>query len=166
MIITKSLVTRQLSLQSVNQFGKCDAKVSSTSALVPKTSQLLSCKKPLMSQTTITRCMSAAAEHNHARLWTAERYLSIGLIAVIPAAFLVANPALDYLLALSLVTHIHWGIEAIVVDYVRPTIFGPVIPRIALGSVYLLSALALGGLFYFNYTDVGIVTAIRMLAKI
>lgn len=58
------------------------------------------------------------------------------------------------------------GIEAIVVDYVRPSIFGPVIPKIAVGMVYALSALTLGGLFYFNYSDVGLVQAIKMLWKL
>ena len=104
--------------------------------------------------------------HNHSKLWSLERYLSIGLLAVIPASFAVTSPAMDYLLALSLVTHVHWGIEAIVVDYIRPSIFGRVIPKLAVVYVYVLSMIALSGLFYFNYTDVGLTTAIRMVAKI
>lgn len=164
-MITKSLVTRQLSLQSADRFGKSEARLSSNANQVPKTNHLLVCQKPERSQLMISRCVTTGTDHSHAKMWSAERYLSIGLLAVIPVAFAVPNPALDYLLALSLVTHVHWGVEAIVVDYVRPAIFGPVIPKMALGSVYLLSVLALGGLFYFNYTDVGLVTAIRMLAK-
>lgn len=60
------------------------------------------------------------------------------------------------------------GVEAIVVDYIRPSLFNgsTVIPNIAQGLVWLLSALTLGGLYYFNYTDVGIVNAIKMLWKI
>lgn len=58
------------------------------------------------------------------------------------------------------------GIEAIVVDYVRPSVFGNTIPKLALGAVYGLSALTLGGLFYFIYADVGLVTAIKMLWKL
>ena len=55
--------------------------------------------------------------------------------------------------------------EAIVVDYIRPSLFGgnTVIPNIAQGLVWALSAFTLGGLYYFNYTDVGIVNAIKML---
>ena len=50
------------------------------------------------------------------------------------------------------VLHSHWGVEAIVVDYVRPSLFGgsTVIPNIAHGLVWVLSAFALGGLYYFN----------------
>ena len=57
------------------------------------------------------------------------------------------------------------GIEAIVVDYIRPKLFGgsTVIPNICVALVWALSAVTLGGLFYFNYTDVGIVNAIKML---
>ena len=51
------------------------------------------------------------------------------------------------------------------VDYIRPSLFGgkTLIPNIAQGAVWLLSGVTLGGLYYFNYTDVGIVTAIKML---
>ncbi len=54
------------------------------------------------------------------------------------------------------------------VDYIRPSLFGgsTVIPNITQGLVWLLSAITLGGLYYFNYTDVGIVNAIKMLWKL
>lgn len=60
------------------------------------------------------------------------------------------------------------GIEAIVVDYIRPALFGgsTTIPNIAQGLVWALSAVTLGGLYYFNYTDVGVVNAIKMLWKL
>lgn len=104
--------------------------------------------------------------HAHDKLWRAERYLSIGLLGILPAASVISHPLMDYAVATSLVVHIHWGIEAIVVDYIRPSIFGPTIPKISVMLVYVLSSLALGGLFVFNYTDVGITQATRMLAKI
>lgn len=104
--------------------------------------------------------------HTHDKLWKAERYLSIGLLGILPAASVIPHPIMDYAVATSLVVHVHWGIEAIVVDYVRPSIFGPTIPKISVMLVYLLSSLALGGLFMFNYTDVGITQATRMLAKL
>jgi succinate dehydrogenase (ubiquinone) membrane anchor subunit len=55
------------------------------------------------------------------------------------------------------------GLEAIVIDYVRPIIFGNVIPKIALGLLYLLSAACLGGLFYFIYHDIGIVNSVKKI---
>lgn len=58
------------------------------------------------------------------------------------------------------------GIEAIVVDYVRPSVFGAVIPKLAVAAVYGLSAMTLGGLMYFIYADVGLVTAIKMLWRL
>lgn len=58
------------------------------------------------------------------------------------------------------------GVEAIVVDYVRPSVFGPVIPKLALALVYGLSALTLGSLWYFTYTDVGLAKAVKMLWKL
>ena len=94
-----------------------------------------------------------------------ERILSGALLAVIPASFMVSTSIADYALAVALVIHVHWGVEAIVVDYIRPSIFGPMIPKIALGLLYLISILSLGGLFYFNYTDCGLVNGIRMAWK-
>lgn len=104
--------------------------------------------------------------HSHDKLWKAERYLSLALLGVLPAAWMIPHPFMDYAVATSLVVHVHWGVEAIVTDYVRPSIFGPVIPKISIGLVYVLSVLAAGGLFIFNWTDVGITQALRMLWKI
>jgi succinate dehydrogenase (ubiquinone) membrane anchor subunit len=52
-----------------------------------------------------------------------------------------------------------------VVDYIRPVLFGgkTLIPNICQGLVWVVSAFTLGALYYFNYTDVGIVNAIKML---
>ena len=112
----------------------------------------------------LQRFLSSNA-HDHSKVWVIEKGVSLGLLAVIPAAFLCQNSYLDYALALSLVAHIHWGLEAIVVDYIRPSLFGAVVPKAALGGLYLLSIVALAGLFYLNYSDVGLSTAIRMIIK-
>ncbi len=51
------------------------------------------------------------------------------------------------------------------VDYIQPVrCFGStLIPKLAYGACWALSAFTLGALYYFNYTDVGIVRAIQML---
>jgi hypothetical protein len=54
------------------------------------------------------REMSAGGDHT--KLWTVERVLSLGLLGVIPAAFIVPSAAMDYLLAVSLVIHSHWWV--------------------------------------------------------
>ena len=56
------------------------------------------------------------------------------------------------------------GLEAIVVDYIRPSLFGgsTLIPNMAQSAVWILSLATLAGLYYFNYTDVGIVNAMKM----
>lgn len=59
--------------------------------------------------------------------------------------------------------HAHWGLEAIVVDYVRPVLFGNVVPKLAHGLLVLFSAATLGGLLYFIYNDIGIGKAVRKL---
>ncbi|GAB6028420.1 hypothetical protein CHUAL_002580 [Chamberlinius hualienensis] len=105
-------------------------------------------------------------DHNHTKHWTAEKVLSASLIGLIPAALIYPSAPLDYALALSLTMHSHWGLEAVVVDYVRPALFGTVIPKVAVGLLYALSIAAFGGLCYFNYSDVGLAQAIHMLWKL
>jgi len=103
---------------------------------------------------------------DHVTLWTAERVLSGVMVPLLPITFLMPCGPLEAALAFCLTLHSHWGIEAIVVDYVRPSVFGAVIPKVSLAAVYALSALTLGGLLYFIYSDVGLVTAIKMLWKL
>ncbi|KAH9424487.1 hypothetical protein DERP_004672 [Dermatophagoides pteronyssinus] len=111
------------------------------------------------------RLLSSSGVHNHAKIWVVEKVVSAALLAIIPAALIYPNPILDYCLAFSLVIHCHWGFEAIVVDYIRPSLVGNVLPKISLLSLYLVSMVALAGLFYLNYSDVGTATAIKMFAK-
>lgn len=58
------------------------------------------------------------------------------------------------------------GIEASVIDYLRPKVVGEPIAKLGMVLVYFLSAFTLGGLCYFNYTDVGIINAIKMFWKL
>lgn len=48
-----------------------------------------------------------------------------------------------------------------VIDYVRPIIFGRLFPKIALLLVYAISAATLGGLLYYNYHDIGITALVK-----
>jgi len=105
---------------------------------------------------------------DHVRMWTAERVVSIAQIPAILIPFIHTTPVTDALFCTLAVLHSHWGIEAIVVDYIRPSLFNgsTVIPNIAVALVWALSAFTLGALYYFAYTDVGVVNAIKMLWKL
>lgn len=114
----------------------------------------------------VTSSNLSAAGHDHTKLWSAERILSASLLGLAPAAFLFPSTAMDTLLAVIFVMHNHWGIEAIVIDYVRPIIFGNVIPKIALGLTYGLSIAMLVGLFYLIFNGAGLVNTIQLFWKI
>lgn len=100
---------------------------------------------------------------NHVTLWQAERVLAVGMLGLVPAALLIPSQATDYLVSLALVMHFHWGLEAIVTDYVREALFGKAIPKVAHGALLLFSAATLAGLFMMAYKDQGIATTIRKL---
>ncbi|XP_026226170.1 succinate dehydrogenase [ubiquinone] cytochrome b small subunit B, mitochondrial [Anabas testudineus] len=97
---------------------------------------------------------TAASRH-----WTAERVLSIMLLAMGPVAYFNPGPVMDYSLAAALTLHGHWGIGQVVTDYVH----GETKIKIANAGLFLLSAITFSGLCYFNYNDVGICKAVALL---
>uniref|UniRef100_A0A1A9W2N4 Succinate dehydrogenase [ubiquinone] cytochrome b small subunit n=1 Tax=Glossina brevipalpis TaxID=37001 RepID=A0A1A9W2N4_9MUSC len=134
--------------------------------LIAKPSNVVRCVKSFIPPTrtiAVSAPRMSAAGGNHTTLWTLERLVSLALLGVIPAAFLVPSQTLDALMAVSLVLHSHWGIEAMITDYVRPAIVGNVLPKVAHASLLLLSMATLGGLFYLIYNDIGIAKSVKKL---
>ncbi|KAM3959314.1 succinate dehydrogenase, subunit D [Aphomia sociella] len=107
--------------------------------------------------------LSDAKAHDHSKLWVVEKLTSAALVPLVPLGLLMPNRVFDSVLAILITAHSFWGLEAIVVDYVRASIFGPVIPKIAIGLVYLISIATLGGLFYLISHDIGIANSFRQL---
>ncbi|KAJ9589725.1 hypothetical protein L9F63_017064 [Diploptera punctata] len=104
--------------------------------------------------------------HDHSKMWTIERAVAVSMLGIVPTAFLFPSGLMDTILAVVVVMHNHWGWEAVMVDYVRPSVFGTMIPKIAIGSVYALSIATLAGLMFFINGDVGIVNAIKMFWRL
>jgi len=99
--------------------------------------------------------------------WTAERIMSIVTLVILPVAFVANHPVTDSLLALATVIHMHWGLEAIAIDYLcRPLIMNkpvsPMVGKIGIAIVYLLSIITLAACIHFNFNDVGLTKAIKM----
>ncbi|XP_015258401.1 succinate dehydrogenase [ubiquinone] cytochrome b small subunit B, mitochondrial [Cyprinodon tularosa] len=91
--------------------------------------------------------------------WTAERVLSIALLALAPAAYFSPGPVVDYSLAAAFTLHGHWGIGQVLTDYVH----GDTKIKMANAGLFLLSTVTFAGLCYFNYNDVGICKAVALL---
>ncbi|XP_018335018.1 succinate dehydrogenase [ubiquinone] cytochrome b small subunit, mitochondrial [Agrilus planipennis] len=120
--------------------------------------------KQLLSQAVVKNkqaLRNASTDSDHRKLWTAERAISLLLLGVVPYGIISPNAVTDNLMAVLTVAHIHWGLEAVVVDYVRPLVFGPVIPKVSLIILYVISAATLGGLLYYNFTNIGIGKTIK-----
>jgi succinate dehydrogenase (ubiquinone) membrane anchor subunit len=98
---------------------------------------------------------------SHVTIWQWERILGIGMLGIIPAAIAYPSQIGDVAMAVTMVVHAHWGLDAIVTDYIRPILFGNLIPPMAHGFLLLFSAATLGGLFLMIYNDVGIAKTIR-----
>ncbi|XP_017031486.1 succinate dehydrogenase [ubiquinone] cytochrome b small subunit, mitochondrial [Drosophila kikkawai] len=116
---------------------------------------------PVVREISVSAPRMASAGGSHTLLWTVERVVSAGLLAVIPAAFIAPSQVLDALLAVSVVIHAHWGVEAMVVDYMRPSVVGNILPKVAHIALIIISVATLGGLFYFIQNDVGLANGIK-----
>uniref|UniRef100_A0A3B3U7Z5 Succinate dehydrogenase [ubiquinone] cytochrome b small subunit n=1 Tax=Poecilia latipinna TaxID=48699 RepID=A0A3B3U7Z5_9TELE len=102
----------------------------------------------------------AGSDSNAASLhWTAERVLSIALLALGPVAYFSPGPVIDYSLAAALTLHGHWGLGQVLTDYVH----GDTKVKLASAGLFVLSTVTFAGLCYFNYNDVGICNAIALL---
>lgn len=55
------------------------------------------------------------------------------------------------------------GLKSVVTDYVRPVIFGKLIPPVAQALLLLITVLTAAGLFQFIQNDVGLAKAIKRI---
>ncbi|CAF1431902.1 unnamed protein product [Rotaria sp. Silwood1] len=90
--------------------------------------------------------------------WKIERVVALTMLAIIPISFIFSSMFMNYLLAVSLAIHAHWGMDAVLIDYC---------PRKALPLAniirYILTTIAFAGLCYFNYNNMGLIKALKAL---
>ncbi|XP_055679352.1 succinate dehydrogenase [ubiquinone] cytochrome b small subunit, mitochondrial [Lutzomyia longipalpis] len=159
--------SRPLVLASACRFGTISGMSFSTqlggalrrSVLTVKPIQLAAPVKQFA--TSSVNKASAAGSHSHDKLWILERVLSLGLLGLVPLAFISPSAIGDTILASVMVVHSYIGFKSIVTDYVRPVIFGTVIPPIAQGLLLLLTIATAAGLIQFIRNDVGIANAVK-----
>lgn len=106
----------------------------------------------------------AEKKGNHMMLasthWKLERIVAISLLGIIPGALIAPGPVMDCLLSTTFLLHSHWGIDAVLQDYIAK--FIPWIQKVWL----VISIIAMSGLIHFNYNDIGISKAILLLWNI
>lgn len=106
-------------------------------------------------------------KHNHIKTFTAERAVTVGMMGLFPLAFAFpGNAFIDNAIAVGLGAHIYWGLEGVIVDYLRPRVVGAVPALIAFYGIRVLGALMFAAMFLFNYNDVGLTTAVTMFWKL
>ncbi|XP_043496075.1 succinate dehydrogenase [ubiquinone] cytochrome b small subunit, mitochondrial [Polistes fuscatus] len=103
----------------------------------------------------------ASTTGSHVRLWIAEKLISAAIPVLLPASLLLENPAVDVITAILVVMHMHWGLEALVVDYARPIVVGPLLPKVFHLLLNLLSIVTLAGLLVLIYNGPGIGKSIK-----
>ncbi|XP_076277707.1 succinate dehydrogenase, subunit D [Lasioglossum baleicum] len=104
---------------------------------------------------------AATPTGDHVRLWVMERAVALALPFVIPAALITENAVLDGAMSLLIVMHTHWGLEAIIVDYARPSVVGTILPKVLHVTLILLSAATLAGLLVLINSGPGVSKSIK-----
>ncbi|XP_012539581.1 succinate dehydrogenase [ubiquinone] cytochrome b small subunit, mitochondrial [Monomorium pharaonis] len=144
--------------KSTSSFTNLSRSVIPNATNYPKCSVLS--KLPSLSTVSMIQTR-AASSHDHVQLWVMEKILSASLLALIPTAMLLENKFLDTLLAAAVVMHTHWGLEAIAIDYARPSVVGKLGSNLAHILVILLSASTLAGLLVLIYNGPGLTKVIK-----
>lgn len=103
----------------------------------------------------------AATAGDHVRLWVMEKVVSAALPILLPTALIMENQILDGLLSVLVVIHTHWGLEAIITDYARPSVVGNVVPKVLHSSLLLLSAATLAGLLLLINNGPGVAKTMK-----
>ncbi|XP_031825695.1 succinate dehydrogenase, subunit D [Nomia melanderi] len=98
---------------------------------------------------------------DHVRLWVFEKVVSVALPVVIPLAFVMENAVLDGIMSVLVVIHTHWGLEAVITDYARPRVVGPLLPKVLHATLILLSVATLAGLFVLIHNGPGVATSVK-----
>ena len=104
---------------------------------------------------------NASTGADHVRVWVMEKLVSVALPLVIPAALICESKILDGAMSLLVVMHTHWGLEAIITDYARPSVVGTIVPKALHGALILLSAATLAGLFMLINNGPGVARSIK-----
>ena len=55
-----------------------------------------------------TAIRAASTGQDYGRLWTIERFVAASMVPLVPAAFYIGTPIMDYALALAFAIHAHW----------------------------------------------------------
>ncbi|KYN14090.1 PREDICTED: succinate dehydrogenase [ubiquinone] cytochrome b small subunit, mitochondrial [Trachymyrmex cornetzi] len=145
--------------KSTSSLANPNRSVISNASNYPKCNILS--KLPAQSTVSMTQTRAASAHGDHVRLWVIERIVSASFLSLIPAALVLENKFVDIVLAAAVVVHTHWGLEAIILDYLRPTVVGALVPKVAFLMLNILSAVTLAGLFVLIYNGPGLTKTIK-----
>ncbi|KAL7298268.1 succinate dehydrogenase [ubiquinone] cytochrome b small subunit, mitochondrial [Trichogramma pretiosum] len=166
-----------LSKSFVSQVNTTTVRTYSSRLVAPTCTRQISClPKPITFKNVITpsslqvakivgnnliQKRSMSSHGDHVNIWKLERVVSAAFVPLLPLCLILENPILDGALAILSVIHVHWGLEAIIVDYARPIVVGPIVPKVCMAALYALSAVTLAGLLVLIYNGPGISKAIK-----
>ncbi|KAF6767966.1 hypothetical protein AHF37_10012 [Paragonimus kellicotti] len=95
--------------------------------------------------------------------WTIERIVAVSMLPLYPIALYVDGPAMNFIVVSSVSMHAYWGLDGVIRDYAFERRYGPALMPILRTIWALFCATGFAGLLYFNYNDIGFITAVKKL---
>ncbi|CAH8475326.1 unnamed protein product [Heterobilharzia americana] len=95
--------------------------------------------------------------------WTIERILAAGMLPLYPIALYMDTPMMNFIVITAVSTHSYWGFDGVIKDYAFERRYGPALMPILRTLWKVIAGFGYGGLLYFNFNDVGFISAVKRL---
>ncbi|CAH8829946.1 unnamed protein product [Trichobilharzia szidati] len=95
--------------------------------------------------------------------WTIERVLAVGMLPLYPIAIYMDTPMMNFIVVTAVSIHSYWGFDGVIKDYAFERRYGPALMPILRTLWKIMCGFGFGGLLYFNFNDVGFISAVKKL---
>ncbi|CAH8449969.1 unnamed protein product [Schistosoma turkestanicum] len=95
--------------------------------------------------------------------WTFERVLAVGMLPLYPIALYMDTPMMNFIVVTAVSMHSYWGFDGVIKDYAFERRYGPALMPILRTLWKLMAGCGFAGLLYFNFNDVGFISAVKKL---
>ncbi|TNN13100.1 Succinate dehydrogenase [ubiquinone] cytochrome b small subunit isoform 2 [Schistosoma japonicum] len=95
--------------------------------------------------------------------WTIERIIATGMLPLYPIALYMDTPIMNFIVVTAVSMHSYWGFDGVIKDYAFERRYGPALMPILRTLWKIMSGCGFAGLLYFNFNDVGFITAVKKL---
>ncbi|CAH8474472.1 hypothetical protein MS3_00001777 [Schistosoma haematobium] len=95
--------------------------------------------------------------------WTFERILAASMLPLYPVALYMDTPMMNFIVVTAVSMHSYWGFDGVIKDYAFERRYGPALMPILRTLWKVMAGCGYAGLLYFNFNDIGFISAVKKL---